>query len=401
MLKQLLQRQWKKALGLILFFCAFLLLQADGTFNQDFYDAQHRYMAEYDLWDRETFFVDLNAEVARLDQKFQDVDNFVGYEGVIPEGSTDRYGEYTDYNMLLWRAQMYDAPGEYADTAYSDFRALNALANRLRNVRDIREIIANQEEIMNRGIRRGGVKLLKYQECLRQLQQIEFDYFPVVDTLDTDRLLDYLETDYFIIILVTLIFFAAFSTAAQEKITNLVLTTRTGMRRFAWAQVLVGLLLTLGVLILYYAGVVLIYCRGELGNVVWQLPIQAIRGYDSILLNMRVWQYVLLSMGLKGLYCIALVGVVLLVSLLSKNNVIAAAGAILVCGGIVFLYELLKNALVIGCLQPLVVDLCFVNLKGFLIPHTVIFALAMVLVAVVCGGVTVLLSKHMARRWVK
>ena len=401
MFRQLFLRQWKKALGLVLFLCAFLLMQADGSFNQERYEHQSAYMERFDLWDRDAFFATLSQNYAEAEQRIADIDNFVGYDGVIPEGSTDRYGEYTDYNMLLWRSQMYKAPGKYADTTYEDFTILMSLSNRLRNLESIQEIIANQEEIMHRGIRRGGVKLLKYKECLRQLQQIEFDYFPVVDTQDTDRLLDYLDADYYIIILLTLIFFAAFSTAAQEKITNLVLTTKTGMRRFAWAQLLSALVLSVGCLVLYYGSLLLIYSRGDLNNITWQLPIQAINGYDTILLNMRVWQYVLLSIGLKSLYCIALVAVILLISLLCKNNVFSALGAVLLCGGIVFAYSLRGQALLIGILHPLVVDLCFVNLNGFLIPHTVLFALGAVAVILVCGAVSVLISKSVARRWVK
>ena len=413
MLKQLLLRQWKKALGLLLFLCVVTVLGARSSFENRgrFYEYQTVYMESFDLWQRDAFFARLekdNDEASALTLMIQ---NYEGYTGTRPDGSDDpllsMFGTYTDYNMLLWQAQMLQAPGKYSPTVEDDALMLHQLDSRLSSLKNVQKTIQNQIEVMNRNIRRGGKLVPVYEECLRQLQNIDTETFPVEDTLHIDLLLHYLKLDWRIQIVLALIFFSVFSTNAQEKISNYILTTKTGMRRYAFAQFLAALILSVGAMVVYYGIALLAYSGGNFENIPWTLPIQAVTGHNTVLLDLRVWEYLLLLIGSKILFCCVTVSAVLLVSLLSKNNVISAMASLLLCGIPILMRTLFASSgnpytgMWFGHTDILFKDLCFWDVSGWLIPYTTVYIAGAVTVVILLGALVVLLSKSVAKGWVK
>lgn len=411
MLKTLLKQQWKKPILLILLFCLMLMLQIDGSLDHQNKEKYHSYQAAYmhnhDLWQREAFFEMLNADVAQTRQVVDAIRNFIDYEGEIPEGQIDVMDilvgkQYLDYDMAVWRSQMYDQPGKLSDTVFNDSLVVSDLSNRLGNQEAFKDIIENNTEILKRAIRRGGSNVPVYEKCLSQLTQIKDD-FSVTDTYHTDDLLSYLESDWYILVILALAFYSLFSSAIQQKITNIVLVSKNGMRRYALTQLFAVLVLTLGGLALYYTGAFWLYSYGDPSGVCWALPIQAINGYEEILLDLKVWQYVALSLGLKSLFCILLVSVLQCVSLFSKNNIISTLGAALVCGGLLIINKVLPETqgLLIGCCKSLFEGFCYLPIGGQLIPYSAVFAAGVVLATAFFWVLIIIVSKPIAGRWVK
>lgn len=409
MLRTLLNQQWKKPFFLILLLSLMLTLQTDSYYgwSEPHYNHQQAYLKKYDLYERDTFFDALNADKTLSDQIMNAINNFDGYEGEIPDVEMDIMdllsgATYMNEDLYAWRSQMCAAPGRLSDTVSDDYQMTIFLSRRLSNQERFAEIIENQAEIMRRGIRRGGWKVPLYEAAQAQLLAIQDD-FPVQDTLHTDQLLSHLEGDWYILVILTLGFFGTFSTAIQQKITNTVLISKTGMRRYAWVQLLTVLLLTFGCLILYDFGVLFACSAGDLGSICWNHPIQAINGYDNILQNLRVWQYLLLTMGLKALYCVLFVSMLLVISLLSKNNIIATLGAALLCGGVIFLNQRFPalHGLILGNCRFLLEELCYWKLGNTLILYPVIFAAAALTATAVIWILIPLIAKPVVRRWVK
>ena len=61
-----------------------------------------------------------------------------------------------------------------------------------------------------------------------------------------------------------------------------------GMRKYALSQMAASLLISLGAMAVYYGIVILLCCAGNLGNIPWQHPIQAINTYENILQNISL-----------------------------------------------------------------------------------------------------------------
>lgn len=409
MLRTLLNQQWKRPFFLVLLLCLMLTLQTDTYYgwHETNYNHQQAYLRKYDLYDRDAFFEGLNADKALSNQIKKAIDNFSSYAGEIPDVEMDimdllEGATYMNEDMYAWRSQMYSAPGRLSDTVYDDYQMTLTLSNRLSSQEQFAEVIDNQAEIMRRGIRRGGWKVPLYEAAQAQLLAIQDD-FPVQDTLHTDQLLSHLQEDWYILVILTLGFFGTFSTAIQQRITNTVLISKTGMRRYAWAQVLTVLVLTVGCLILYDFGILLACSTGDLRSICWGHPIQAINGYSNILQNLQVWQYLLLAMGLKALYCIMFVSMLLVISLLSRNNIIATLGATLFCGGLVFLNQRFPAlyGLILGNCRILVEELCYWKLGNTLIIYPVVFAAAVLVVTAVIWVLILLIAKPVVRRWIK
>lgn len=406
----LLKRQWKKSILLVLFFCLLLLGQTrtDAQFTQKYIPYQAAYMEKLDLEDRDSFFVQLNNDVLATKQVVAAIESFAGYDGKIPDGALDTMeiltgsSSYMDYNMAVWRETLLYAPGRLSKSVYDDAAMSWMLLSRLRNQENIESILENNKEIMRRGIRRGGINKEKYKTALTQLQNVDTD-FAVADTFYAETFLMYLESDWYILALLAMSMFSVFSHGNQYKISNLVLTSKTGMRRYAYKQILSSFLIMEICLALYYSGVIFVLTAGDIRHIPWQHPIQVIQSYENILLDISVFDYTLLNLALKNAFCISFVSMILYISAMSRNNVIALIGTFILCGGLILLNSLIPAAggLPIGNGRFLLEELCFFHINGLLIPYSTVFAGCSILLALIVVSILILKVPHAARRWVK
>ena len=409
MVKSLFHRQWRVLICLLVMFC-FLLLAPDRTEETYWgsgYDNGENYLNRYDPSDAEVLFSGLEEDSEEISALITAIERFEKYDGEIPEAELDIMDtlvgddSYMTYDMLIWREQMMNAPGQYTDTIIADSILLRRLSRSLYNQKNFEEIIENQREIMRRGIRRGGSEVKKYEKILENLGQIEMD-FPVADTLRAVNLLNYLEMDWHILALLAVMCFAFFSTGNQQKVTNQILISKFGMRRFAWAQIASAMLIAGACMVLYYIGIVLIKSEWRLSTIPWNHPLQVIVGYENILQDFTVLEYVLINIGLKMLVCTVFVSMVLLISSLSPNNIVSFAGTFLLFG-MVYLArkEPQSAALTMGNFRSLFEELCYTDVGGYLIPHATICAAALFLLIPIILVVITFHYETSARKWVK
>lgn len=409
MVKSLLHRQWRVLICLLLLFC-FLLLTPDRTEETAFgvgYDVRESYLNRYDPNDAEALFSGVQKDREEVSALIAAIEQFEEYDGEIPDVELDIMdiltgdNSYMTYDMLIWKEQMMSAPGQYTDTVSTDKILLNFLSGSLYNQKSFEAIIENQREIMRRGIRRGGPEVKKYEKILKNLDQIEQD-FPVADTLHAVNLLNYLETDWYILALLAVMCFAFFSTGNQQKVTNQIIISKFGMRRFAWAQIASAMLISGVCMVLYFFGVILIKCEWRLSTIPWNHPLQVIVGHENILQDFSVLEYILINIGLKVLVCVVFVSVVLLISSLSSNNVVSFAGTFLLFG-VVYLARKDSQyvALIMGNCRSLFEELCYTAVGGYLIPHALVYVAVLLLLI---PTILILIPCHYeasARKWVK
>lgn len=406
MLRCLFKQQWRKALFLILLFCGVYALQEETEvmFTANTVPYQKTYLAQLDLSDKDTVFAQLDEDEAYTRKIHNAIQYYEGYTGDTPEGVLNIMeilsgsAVYADYDMLVWQDAMWDAPGIFAETVFYDFMTIFQLSSRLENQRRLENNLENQKEIMRRGIKRGGEKLGMYHYTLNQLNSIDTD-IPVADTYYTEKLLSFLESDWYIIALLILSAFGAFSSGIQSQVTKQVLISPMGMRKYALSQMAASLLISLGAMAVYYGIVILLCCAGNLGNIPWQHPIQAINTYENILQNISLLDYVLLQLGLKICFCVAVTCIVLLISAVSPGNLVSALGSLLLFGGLLLASG--RTGLAIGNCRGLLEELCYFSWNGYLLDHSILFLVGCLCVAAIAVALLIWFSPHAARKWVK
>ena len=406
MLRCLFKQQWRKALFLILLFCGVYALQEETEvmFTANTVPYQKTYLAQLDLSDKDTVFAQLDEDEAYTRKIHNAIQYYEGYTGDTPEGVLNIMeilsgsAVYADYDMLVWQDAMCDAPGIFAETVFYDFMTIFQLSSRLENQRYLEYNLENQREIMRRGIKRGGDKLGMYHYTLSQLNSINTNV-PVADTYYAEKLLSFLESDWHIIALLVLTVFGAFSSGIQNGVTKQVLISSMGMRKFALYQTSASLLISLGSMAVYYASVILLCCAGNLGNIPWQHPIQAINTYENILQNISLLDYVLLQLGMKICFCVAVTCIVLLISAVSPGNLVSVLGSLLFFGGLLLANG--RSGLAIGNCRELLEELCYFSWNGYLVDYSIIFPSVCLCIALIVVALLIWVSPYAARKWVK
>lgn len=423
----ILRRQWKKPICLILLFLCILFFNSEAEREKliEHRDAQSAYVQNASSLGKDGFFQKLDADYRHYDALIDSFDNFVGYEGEVPQGYIHPVelaagaSVYANLDMMIWRNQMYQLPGTLSQTVYDDFRITFQLSSRLANQRNFSEIIQNHVLTMERNLRRGGENTTLYQLALTELNSIDQD-FPVADTGDTGLLVTYICEDRYLPILLCLCFFGVFSSASQSSVMRQIYISGFGPKRFVLAQLGVSLLLTFAGILIYYCIVILAYSGGSLCNIAWNLPIQTIiqttfNGAD-VLMAFTVWEYIEAMICFKACFCVVLVSIVHLVSLLSPNSIVSSCG----CGAILLLltwlsaldtaeqsftdaYGLLPQHkfLLWGDGRSLFHSLCWQRIGQYFVPNWLLYIIILLsLLSIVCAF-TIFLSKPMFRRWAR
>ena len=412
MLRGLLKRQLYRAVDLTVLFCAILTLQLyaswESSWDGIYYQDGAKYMSQFDLNDSDTFFAALAEDTNNAIDTVSDIEWFADYEGEIPEGVVDPLlvassgAVYMDYDMVIWRERMLDLPGIYTDSIRGDEYMLTSLADRLNYSRNLSMIITNHQEIAARGMRRGGVNAQLYKLAEAELNDIELD-FKVQDTAYTQNFLDYMEGDWCFVVLLALIFFGSFSALAQHRVTWQISVSKLGERKYVLMQIAATMIIALVVFTVYHTGVLLVCCQWQPGQIAWELPIQCIAGdvFDSfeIILNLKVWEYILLLCGMKCLFGLLIAVVILLISLLSKNNILSALGSVSVCGALILLSDskVLGNML-IGNAGALMEGLCWASFDDITISYSTMYFITLPILILAVAGLLVLLAKPAMRR---
>lgn len=412
MLHGLLKRQLYKAIGLTVFICAILTLQQNASWESSldgcYYQEQTKYMSQFDLNDAEAFFAALVEDTNMAIDKVTEIEWFTDYRGEIPEGvvnpldAVSSGAMYMDYDMVIWQQSMLDLPGIYTDSIRGDEQMLKSLSKRLYYTKNLNTIIENHKEIAARGIRRGGSNTQLYKLAVAELNRIPLN-FAVQDTAYTQNFLDYMESDWCFICLLGLIFFGTLSSVSQQKIIWQIAVSKLGERKYALTQIAATMIIAVLVFVVYHMGILLACCQWQPEQIAWELPIQCITGdlFDSfeIILDLKVWEYILLLCGMKCLFGLLICAIISLISLVCKNNTLAALGSVSICGGLI----LLRNSntfgnIFIGNAGSLLKGLCWARIGDITLSYSAIYFAVLPVLIVAIVGFLVPLAKPAMRR---
>lgn len=412
MVRYLLKKQLTTAVVFTILL-SFVLITQIGTswvnsFNGQYYNEQCDYLARYDLTDRTNFFASLNKDTNAAYQRVREIEEFMAYEGDIPEGIVNPLdiassgAMYMDYNMVVWRQNMLNLPGQFTESISGDKYMLEALSQRLSYIKSISSILENHKEIAARGIRRGGSSSYKYELAFKELESISLS-FPVEDVAYTQNFLDFMQEDWYFAVLIAVVFFGAFSTVEQQRVSWIISVSSYGPRRYALTQIIVATLTTVMIFILYHIGVLFACSLWNPKEIAWELPIQCVFGntFDSyeVILNLTVWEYTLIVMLLKAFFGLLLANVVLFLSLLSKNNTIAAVCALTTCGSLILLHsEIPLGELLIGNANILLEGLCWTKIGSQTISYSTIYIVVTSILINIVVILTVFFAKPILRR---
>lgn len=411
MLRCLLKRQWKLAVGLILLFAALFFLYRHGLYSsisdvlQN--DAVRTYMENSNVSDREAFFRQLNQDTAEATAVMDAIMRFEGYEGERPEdddpmAALTGHSSLANYDMLVWRSQMQQLPGKIGERIADDFIIIRSIQDRVSMQEDFEGLIGNHKELMRRAIRRGGEKKPLYEAAQAELNAIELD-FPVQDTLHAQYIIIETERDWYILVLAALTAFTVFSQNNQMKVSRVIATSKLGPFRYTVSQLAVTMLLTAVVYVLHCLLMIFVVADGRWSEITWDIPIQAVTGFQSMMMNLAFGEYLFRVLALKGLLCMALVSLVLLISALSPNSIISLIGAAAVSGGLIYADQLLPqtNGLLVGRCKFLFDQLCYVNMSGRAVPYSLLYLAGLLAAMVVLWGLLLLLAPAAIRKWGK
>lgn len=326
-----LRKQIRPFLLIFLAFSLFLLLTL--PYQDDYAEDRAAYLQRFDCNDRSRFFSVFSEESQIVNQRVTDIENYINYGGELPEGEIDEIAQligdfYVNPDMLSWKEAMLRLPGQYTATLRDDYNMLTSLSGALSRQDTFEEDLANNRELLRRALRRGGPDISKYQAALAASENIRTD-FPITDSSGAQAFLQYLESDYFLYLMLILCCFGLFASAAQNRIPLLILTSRLNMRRYVWQQTLAALTLAIPCILLYWLFLLLLYSGGTGQRLALSLPIQTMHGYQTVPFALTIGQYLLSLLALRLIFSLVCILLTLGLSLLARNTTLAALYALL------------------------------------------------------------------------
>ena len=348
MFSLLFKKQYKTLLLYVLFFCAILFAINQGTtqFDKRYEKDQQRYLNSFDLTDTETFFKTLEADGKEASQLVLDIQYFNSYD----DFDKEQYAElldplllltgdasYATYDMLIWQKNMLNLPGKYTSTISDDDLMLHKLNSEFGAQKNFTENIENLKSLSQRGLRRNDYKYALYVETLAHLENIDTN-LSVTRTYYVEKVLDYITSDYSIYALILFAVFATFSGLAQNKVLHTIFISKMGMRHFVKLQILVNILTSLLGFFVYHL-LQFILLDGFHYIEAWNIPIQAINGYEYTMISFSALEYLLFLIFTKALFAVVVAVLSSLLSLFCRNNILSALLHMIVCGIWYFIYN--------------------------------------------------------------
>ncbi len=348
MFSLLFKKQYKTILLYVLFFCTIFFAMNHGTTQHDerYEEDYQRYLKEFDLKDTKTFFKTLEADAKEAGQIVLDIQYFNSYDDFDKEQYANLLdpfllltgnASYATYDMLVWQKNMLSLPGKYTKSVLDDELMLGRFNREFNAQKNLTENIENLKNLSQRGLRRNDYKYALYQKTLNYLEDIDTN-LPVTRTYYVEKVLDYITSDYSIYALILFSIFATFSGLAQNKISHTILISKMGMRHFVKLQILVNILTSLLGFFVYYL-LQFILLGGFHHIEAWNIPIQAVNGYEYVMISFSTLEYLLFLLLTKAVFAVVVAMLSSLLSLICKNNLLSALLHAMLCGIWYFMYS--------------------------------------------------------------
>ncbi len=226
----------------------------------------------------------------------------------------------------------------------------------------------------------------------------------MVDPSGASFFLQFFESDMIIFALLGLLNFGIFASLIQRKRADVVAISKMGMKKFTRRRMLAAFFINTIVYFLYTFLLIFIVGKSLLDIELLEAPLQILQFYETVPLAVSVGEYLMISILLRYLLCMALDAVVLLISMISHKTIIAIVGTILLIGIQMYIggkpqVDANPDFLVAACsgtVREMIQNLPYINLFG----HPVLFLWGYGVGLGVIGISSYLLTVSISRRMV-
>lgn len=323
-------------LSLFLFFIMDLWQSRQQYTRVELYNPAVNYLEEH----TENLKSDISVDYEHYNQKVISIESLEGREGIDEE---DRLAIFMmQYKItqsdMVWINDRLNAPGEVTDTISGDRTLLQILNNDYSPTFSLRTETENRILMETRNLRRFSPTEYEHRLAeisFEKLNEIDVDYSGNYSVYGFSLYLPMLQSDYMFMLLIAVLSFSVFSELREKGYLMWISTLKASINGFAIRFHVAGLMLVTLSFFTYFGlftGRVLAF----IPNMdIFNAPAQVLVGSENLLLPFTVGEYYVLSGLVKWLFVIAIYSAVSLISLVSKNSIIAFALSAMFCGGVI------------------------------------------------------------------
>ena len=321
--------------ALFLFFIMNMLITRQQRTRVSLYNDALHYLEQHE----DSLQTDIPDDYERYIQKVTSIENLEGKEDISEEDRLDIF--MLQYKItqsdMVWINSRLNAPGEVAPTVSSDRTLLRLLNNDYKPAFSLKGETENRILVETRNLRRYGDTEYEHKIAelsLENLKKIDTSYDDYYSVYGFSMYLPKLQSDYMFVLLIAVLSFSMFSSLREKGYLMWISTLRSSVNGFAIRFHLAGLMLVILSFLVYFGlftGRIVAYLpHSEIFNA----PAQVLVGSENLLFPLTVGEYYAVSGLVKCLFVMAVYSLVSLISLVSKNSIIAFALSALLCGGI-------------------------------------------------------------------
>ena len=291
-----------------------------------------------------------------------------------------------------------------ADSSSSPERLTPLIKAGLSAQKETKAFIIDRRTGYTRNIRRGvkdeyslkvsDLLIEDYGKVLERLEGCD----KLIDTRAANSLNDYLSGEVLLTLGVFVLIFPVFSSEKSSGRFRAFAVTKTGAFRFTFCKIVSAMLSTLLFIAVGLAVPIIMTAFLSPDKADWSMPVQYLKGFELSARNMSFCGYIGLVCLLKAAYLMMLSSCMLLVSMLSPNNLISGAFSFI---AVVLVF--LKSRLADGSVLMTVITGDFVSMlndRGYVplfaepVKLYVLFLAGALMLSAVILGLTLILSKR-------
>ena len=396
------------ALGCTIFFCTALYMYEKAYYESSFkYEAYAiEYMEKYYEGNKESFYERLTQDYQTSLQKMGAIGNLVGYEGPIETEEGSFINQYkANIEILEWQRSQEEAPGLYTPTVRDDAQMLWKLYRAMEGSENLSFNVENGKELMRREMRRqpeGSYRYLTREKAYEAYSAIDQE-FELVDPSGANFFLQFFESDMIIFALLGLLNFGIFASLIQKKRADVVAISKMGMKKFTRHRILAAFFINTIVYFVYTFLLLFIVGRSLLNRELLEAPLQILQFYGTVPMAVSVGEYLVISVLLRYLLCMALCAVVLLISMVSRQTIIALAGVIILIGIQMYIggkpqVDANPDLLVAACsgtVREMIQNLPYINIFGYPVLFLWGYGAGLIAISACSYAMTVSISRRM------
>ena len=297
--------------------------------------------------------------------------------------------------------------GIYAPLADTDVAILSQLKSQLYAQQNYVNLISDQLISYERNVRRGVTDkyILAVSEKLTEdyTEVIKEPHTEVTDTRAADGMVSFVSTDMIPLFAVFIILFSRFSSEIQSRRFMSFSATKYGACNFTLSKILSGYVTFTVFYVIYCVGYFLIFLLFDKNSGALFAPVQICATYELSTEALSVFQYMLLAMVTRFVYCIALGSIVMLISFVCKRTIAAGIVGLVAIALPLVLKEtyLVSSAIVTKQYVKIILScdvfnmyhgLNYVDVLGTPVKVYVLFFIAMAFVSVIFSAITLAVS---------